>query len=64
MHGSDWVDIRDVWGMYRLSALEAMGFVERKVGGKTHNLAFNQYKLTDKAKQLINRSLQKENDNE
>lgn len=60
MHGSDWVDIRDVWGEYKLSALEGMEFVERKVGGKTHNLAYNQYKLTDKAKQLINRGLQKE----
>lgn len=60
LHGSDWVDIREVWGMYKLSALEGMGFVERKVGGKTQNLAYNQYKLTDKAKQLINRGLQNE----
>ena len=60
LHGTDWVDIRDVWGEYKLSALEGMGFIERKVGGKTQNLAYNQYKLTDKAKQLINRGLQNE----
>jgi len=58
VHGSDWVDIRDVWGEYKLSALEAMGFLERKVGHEPKNLAYNQYRLTDKGKQVINRSLQ------
>lgn len=58
MHGSDWVDIRDVWSEYKLSMLEAMGFIERKENATSKSAAYLQFRLTDKGKQVINRGLQ------